>query len=289
MNAVIRPMESRYTLNSVIAHSPEMQGVVKDARSFSMKSDSLFIHGERGTGKRYIARAIHNESPRGDQPFVVVRCDTLSVDIFEKVLFGDILTKHTGKFDEAGEGSILFMHLDELNPVAQERLVRTLEEGRYENGFHETRLVNSRLMATGDREAMEKRAHQGYFSSELLHKFTSLELRMPTLAERLDDIPHLVVMFLEDLAKRESIEAPTVPYHYMELLMNVQWAENVRQLRNHLESVMVLSHGEFTPEILLEHFERTGEQATIKGALQGLWNKLRGTETAPTLASVTSK
>jgi DNA-binding NtrC family response regulator len=69
----------------------------------------------------------------------------------------------------------------------------------------------------------------------------------------------------------------------------VPWAENVRQLRNHLESVMVLSHGEFTPEVLLEHFERTADPATIKGALQGLWNKVRGIEAKPTFASATMK
>lgn len=285
MNAVIRPVESRYTLNSIIAQSPAMLDAVRQARLFSMKSESLFVHGEKGTGKRYMARAIHNESRRGDQPLAVVRCDTLSVDIFEKVLFGDIVTCHVGKFDEASDGAVLFTRLEVLNPVAQERLLRTIEDGRYVNGFQETRILNCRFLATGNRTEIEKRIKQGYFSSELFEKFTTFDLRVPTLSERLDDMPHLVVTFLHDLSQREGIESPTVPYHYMELLMNVPWADNVRQLRNHLESVMVLSHGEFTPEILLEHFERTEQAATVKGAIQALWSRVRGTEATPTFAS----
>ncbi len=285
MNAVIRPIESRYTLNSVIAISPSMKETVKQARLLSMKRESLFIHGEKGCGKRYMARAIHNEGPRDDQPFTLVRCDTLSVEVFEKVLFGDIVTRRTGKFDEAGEGTMLFARLEELNPVAQERLYRTLREGRYENGFHEARLVSCRMMATGNPQELEKRVKLGYFSSELYQLFTANRLRMPSLSERTDDLPHLAVNFLQEFAQREGIEAPTVPYHYMELLMNVPWAENVRQLRNHLESVMVLSHGEFTPEVLMEHFERESEPATIKGAIQGIWSKIRGAEAKPIMAS----
>jgi DNA-binding NtrC family response regulator len=284
MNAIIRPIESRYTLNSVIAISPPMRDAVKQARLQSMKQNALFIHGEKGSGKRFLARAIHNESPHGDQPFAFVRCDTLTVDIMEKALFGDLVTKRTGKFDEAGEGTILFARLEDLNPVAQERLVRTMRDGRYENGFHETRLLNCRLMATGNQAEIEKRVKLGYFSDELYEMLSKAELRMPALAERADDLPHLAVHFLQEFAKREGIEPPSVPYHYMELLMNVPWAENARQLRNHLESVMVLSHGEFTPEVLMEHFERDPDAATIKGAIQGLWSKIRGAEAKPLMA-----
>jgi two-component system nitrogen regulation response regulator NtrX len=127
--------------------------------------------------------------------------------------------------------------------------------------------------------------NQGYFSAELYTKFSNLNLQMPTMAQRMDDLPHLVSTFLQDLSSREGIDTPSVPYHYMELLMSVPWAENVRQLRNHLESVMVLSHGEFTPEVLLEHFEQAAEPATIKGALQGLWNRVRGVEAKPHFVS----
>ena len=285
MNAVIRPIESRYTLNSEFANGPLMKDLVKRARALSMKPDPLFVDGERGCGKRFLARAIHNEGPGGDQPFALVRCDTLSVDVLDKVMFGDMTTKRVGKFDEAGEGTILFARLEDLNPVAQERLLRTLTERRYENGFHETRLVNCRLMATGNKSEVEELVRKGYFSAELYRMFSTASLRMPTLAERREDLPHLATEFLKEFALREGIETPTVPFHYMELMMSVSWADNVRQLRNHLESVMVLSQGEFTPEVLMEHFERDGEAATIKGAIQGLWSRIRGTEAKPLAAT----
>jgi DNA-binding NtrC family response regulator len=115
--------------------------------------------------------------------------------------------------------------------------------------------------------------------------FAESSIRVPALMERKDDLPHLVTNFLHEFSKREGIEAPAVPFHYMELLMSVSWAENVRQLRNHLESVMVLSQGEFTPEVLMEHFERESEPATIAGAIQTLWSKIRGTEARPLAAT----
>ena len=278
MNAVIRPIESRYTLNSVTADSPAMREFIKRAHQLSMKQGALLLHGDKGAGKRYLARAIHNEGSRSEQPFAIVRCDSLSVDVYEKTLFGDLITRRIGKFDEAGEGTLLFARLEDLNPVAQERLHRTLVEKRYENGYHETRMVNCRLMATANRNVLEERMRLGYFSEDLYKMFAEDSVRVPTLMERKEDLPHLVGMFLQDFAKREGIEAPAVPFHYMEMLMNVTWAENVRQLRNHLESVMVLSHGEFTPEVLMEHFERETEPATIAGAIQTLWSKIRGTE-----------
>jgi DNA-binding NtrC family response regulator len=115
----------------------------------------------------------------------------------------------------------------------------------------------------------------GHFSRDLFTRLSQSTLRMPSLAERQADIPFLVRDLLEQFAQREQIPIPTVPYHYMEMLTKVSWPENIRQLRNHLESVMVLSEGQFHPEVLLAHFDQVQAPATIKGAFQTLLGKLQ--------------
>ncbi|MBU1983857.1 hypothetical protein KJ815_05550, partial [bacterium] len=145
------------------------------------------------------------------------------------------------------------------------------------------RKVTCRVVATGNRAALEEQVRYGRFSMDLLQWLSQSELRMPSLSERREDIPKLVMAILRDFAQREHVAAPSVPYHYMELLMTVSWPENVRQLRNHVESVIALSNGVFDPEIIREHFQPAASSATIKGALHMLWNKLRGASAAPSL------
>jgi DNA-binding NtrC family response regulator len=210
------------------------------------------------------------------QAVAVANCEMLTVEAFDRILCGDRQSREPGMFEQAADGSLLLLDLDELSPVSQERLVAILEKGRYTTGTGETRLISCRLITTGNGAEIEKRIKLGQFSEELYRRLSPARVKMPPLAERRDDIPHLVVEFLHDLAQREGIEAPPVPSHYMELLMTVAWSENVRQLKNHIESVMVLSGGVFDPAIINEHFIPEGQPATIKGAFEGLLSKLRG-------------
>lgn len=270
-----RRLDIRHTFDTLIASSAAMRQVMTVARRLAAESRPTFVDGDAGTGRRFMARVLHQESPRGVQPFVALRCGILTVNVFDRTMFGDDRTGTIGKFEEAADGTLLLTDLEELNPVSQERLYKVLADERYTTADCESRYITSRVISTGRRAEIEKQILAGQFNEKLFAKLSQTSLRMPSLSERHQDIPDLVITVLRDLSERESIEMPAVPFHYMELLMNVAWPENVRQLRNHIESVMVLSGGQFNPDIIREHFVPEGSPATIKGALQGLLNKLR--------------
>jgi len=270
-------------IESLVVNSRAMQDVLASVRLLAKEDGPVFIDGEAGTGRKLLTRVLHEEGLHGHKPMVMIRCDVLTVDAMDRILFGDAQSGVMGKLEEADEGTLILTDLEDLNPVAQERLADILTAGHYITAAGENRRLTFRIVGTGHFEAVRNHVKLGRFSEELLEFFSQSILRMPTLSERREDIPYLVTGALRDLAERERIDMPSVPYHYMELLMTVSWPENVRQLRNHVESVMALSNGMFDPEIIREHFQPQESPATIKGALQTLWNKLRGTVANPAL------
>jgi len=239
----------------------------------ALRTDPVLITGAPGTGKSLLARVIHEEgNPSG--PFVMVDCATLTSDVMHETLYGDRGTNALGRFEMAEEGTLVLCGIENLNPLAQEHIARALETGRYTNHAGDRRAFACRVIATADSAELENLQQTGLFNPDLLRMLSATSLRMPSLADRREDIPALSVYILDELATREKIDRPSVPYHYMDLLTKVTWQENARQLRNHLESVMVLSEGRFDPEIILEHFVTEESPATIKSALQALWRKV---------------
>jgi DNA-binding NtrC family response regulator len=269
------------TLNKLVAVSRAMSEAVKTAKQLADGDVPVLVAGDPGTGKKLLARVLHEESRRADRPLAIVRCEALTVAALDRTLFGDESSGAKGKLEEAADGTLLLLNLEELNPVAQERLLEVLEQGGYRTAAGETRPLNCRIVCTGDTSVLRSEVRVGRFSAQLFRRLSAETLRMPSLAERREDIPHLVVDILREFAQRERVEPPVVPYHYMELLMNVSWQENVRQLRNHVESVIALSEGIFDPNIIREHFTPVGSPSTIKGAFETLLGKLRGQTPKP--------
>jgi DNA-binding NtrC family response regulator len=268
-------LENRRVLDRLIAASRAMRDALAAARQAASSADPVFVDGQTGTGRKLLARIVHGEGPRASRPFVTVRCDTLTVDVLDRVLCGDPRSAEAGVLEQAADGTLLLADLEELNPVAQERLAWILAKGSFPDGLYRSVPIRCRIVCTGKASEIRKRVKLGYFSEELWKRLSAETLHMPSLAERRDDIPLLVAEILRELGELECFDPPAVPYHYMELLTNVAWPENVRQLRNHVESVMVLSEGNFDPEIIREHFVPEGEPETIKGAVQTLFKKLR--------------
>jgi DNA-binding NtrC family response regulator len=267
--------ESRYCLDTITARSRAMRETIGKARPLAHSVEPLLIQGEKGAGKTMLAKAIHNEGYRSEKPFVSLRSSMLTLDMLDKILFGDPATGMKGKLEEAAEGTLLIEGIESLSLIAQQKLLDVLRKGRFENCYREARNLSCRIIATANREELDRLVNRGLFLAELLTLLSTKTLDMPSLSERADDIPYLVTELLDSFSLREGIELPSVPYHYMELLTKVAWPGNVRQLRNHLESVMVLSRGEFEPAIILEHFEQRPASSGIKSALQTLWGRLR--------------
>lgn len=266
-------MESRYTLSNLVARSAVMQKLLSEAEVMAEDERRLLIFGESGSGKRLLARAVHNSSERAAKPFVEVAPETLRVETLERTLFGDT-TGNRGLFETASEGTLCLANVDQLNPVAQIRLAEVMAEGIYTTGAQERRCLDCRIVATADRNALAHKINDLTFSTELYDELTKQHLTMPALRQRMLDLPHIVSDILEVFSMRERVARPTVPYHYMELLLRVEWPENIRQLRNHLESVMALSEGRFEPEILLAHFDEVDAPQTLRGLVREWVTKL---------------
>lgn len=265
----------------LITASQAMQRTMAAAHQAAQSQAPLLIHGETGTGRRLLARFVHEEGHSDRRPLIAVRCDTLTVENTDRVMFGDPVTGSPGVLEQAEGGTLLLCNLEDLNPVAQERLLGVVTTETFITAAHDRRRLSCRIMATADESALNEQSRYGHTSRDLLAWISQSKLRMPSLDERREDIPKLVVGILNDFSQRERVTPPTVPYHYMELLMTVAWPENVRQLRNHVESVLALSDGMFDPEIIREHFQSTEAEATIRGALKGLWSRLNAAPATP--------
>lgn len=279
-------MDATRAVNKLVVVSRAMTEAVRTAVKLASSADPVLVDGEAGVGKKLLARVLHEEGVRACKPLVVVRAETLTVNVLDRVLMGDPQSGAKGRFEEAGEGTLILLNLEELNPVAQERFLSVLEKGRFSTAAGDVRVLSCRFVCTADAAAVEELVRVGRFSDDLLKRLSVKTLHMPSLSERREDIPHLVVDILHDFSQREHIDSPSVPYHYMELLMNISWQENVRQLRNHVESVMTLSEGVFDPEIIREHFTPVSSPATIKGAFESLMGRLRGQAVKPAISTM---
>ena len=267
-------MESRYTLGSIVARSNAMQQIIPEVQAAAKDNSRLLIVGEIGVGKKALARAIHYSGARTAQPFISVPCERLTPDSVDRILFGD--KDSLGVLEEAAEGTLLLSGLEDLGPIAQDRLLAILRAESSHRIDSESRKNNVRIIATASIEDFGEVVERGSFPEELQEMLSESMIEMPALSEREADMPYIVNDILKEFAARERIETPSVPFHYMELLTKVAWPENAQQLRNHVESVMVLSEGVFNPEILLAHFEEIEAPQTIRAAVHELLSKLSG-------------
>jgi DNA-binding NtrC family response regulator len=281
-------MESRYTLGSLIARSDAMRAILPEAERAANGAERLMIVGDTGVGKKLLARAIHYSGIRSSKPFVTLHCERLIPENVDRILLGEPYEQTKGKLEEAAESTLLLAGIENLCPVAQERLLHLLKEETFTTGSGETRMNDARILATACSDALTEQLSQGSFPQELYEMLSESSLIMPSMAERADDIPFIVADVLREFSARERIETPAVPFHYMELLTKVEWPQNAQQLRNHLESVMALCEGTFEPAILLAHFEEIETPQTIRAAVHSLLTRLSG-QNESQLASVLGK
>ncbi|MBK6766020.1 MAG: sigma-54-dependent Fis family transcriptional regulator [bacterium] len=266
-------MESRYTIGTLVARSAAMRRLVDQATLQVQSENPVLIVGDIGTGKRLLARALHNSSDRVDRPFVTMPAERLVPDALETLLFGSSKGE-IGAFERADTGTLLLTGVESLSPVAQERLNQVFESGVYRTAKQELRDCSARVLCTAHSGQLASLLAKGAFAESLYEKMSYSVLSMPSMAERNADIPYLVQDVLQTFAERERVPRPSVPYHYMELLTRVEWPENARQLRNHVESVMALSEGRFEPAILLAHFDQIESPQTLKGLVRDLLQRL---------------
>ena len=227
--------------------SPKIRGVFEVAAKASASDVPVLLRGESGTGKSVLARMIHSLSPRKAQPFVVVNCPTLSEELLASELFGHSKGSFTGAVrDQAGrveaaEGGTLFLdEIGEIAPSLQAKLLRFLEDKEFERiGENKTRRANVRTVAATNRE-LEAHVRNGLFREDLLYRLNVIDLQLPPLRERPEDILRLAQRFLLFFAKAARRQPPVLSKAAEDALLGYAWPGNIRELRNAIERAVIL-------------------------------------------------
>jgi len=250
---------------NLIGKSPKMQEVFKIIRQTAESDSSVLITGESGTGKELVARAIHYNSQRKGGRFVPVNCGAIARELIEAELFGYVKGAFTGAnrdktgFLELASGGSLFLdEIGETSPDFQVKLLRVIQEGEFNKvGSPHLSKINIRVIAATNRN-IEKSISDGTFREDLFYRLNVIAIRIPPLRQRREDIPILVLHFLEKYSKkRPDRKQKEISPHALEALMRHDYPGNVRELENAIEYAVAFSHGdEITQNDLPANFRK---------------------------------
>ncbi|MDQ3804092.1 MAG: sigma-54 dependent transcriptional regulator [Acidobacteriota bacterium] len=243
-----RELDRRYSFSQIIGTSEALQQVFRLVEKVAATNTNVLIQGESGTGKELIARAIHHNSPRADRPFVAINCGALPETLLESELFGHTKGAFTGAtsarpglFRSAEGGTVFLDEVGEISPAMQVRILRAVQE-------HEVTPVGSsapvqfdaRLICATNRD-LEKEVTEGRFREDLFYRLNVIELHLPPLRERREDIPLLARHFITRTAREQQQNEKAVEPDALTALLNYHWPGNVRELQNAIERAFTLS------------------------------------------------
>jgi DNA-binding NtrC family response regulator len=248
-----RIAEDRRLPESVVAKSPLMQSVFRDASLVAPSETRVLITGESGVGKEVVADVIHAWSPRVAGPLIKVNCAAIPETLLESELFGHEKGAFTGahaqrigRFEEASQGTIFLDEVTEMSPGLQAKLLRVLQDGRFQRvGSNKELRTEARLLAATNRD-LEKEVEKGKFREDLFYRLNVMEIHIPPLRERREDIIPLATLFVSQFTERRARFSADV----IHCLETYKWPGNVRELRNAMERATLLSHGDL---VLPEH------------------------------------
>jgi two-component system response regulator GlrR len=243
----------------IITRSPRMEDLLRQAKLVADSDASVLIFGESGTGKELLARAIHRASRRHDQPFVAVNCGAIPSDLLESELFGHArgaftgaIQAHKGLFQAADGGTLFLDEIGDMPLPLQVKLLRVLQEGEVRPvGSTQAIPVDVRVISATHRD-LDSQREQGLFREDLFYRLNVVSLKLPSLAERREDIPLLAAHILQRLGERYRKPASTLAPDAMALLVAAPWPGNVRQLLNLLEQAVALTTTPLIPATLVQ-------------------------------------
>jgi len=253
-----RQLDSKFGLENIVGASPSMREVFDDVQQVAPTRATVLLEGESGTGKELIAKVIHQLSPRARQPMVTVHCAALSPTLLESELFGHEKGSFTGaherrigRFEQAQGGTLFLDEIGEIDASTQVKLLRFLGERSFERvGSNKTLTADVRLIAATNKN-LQDLVKAGTFREDLFFRLHVVEIRLPRLRERHEDIPLLAQTFLAEFASENQKPITAFTPEAMELLLRYHWPGNVRELRTAIEHAVVLCRTEkITPRDL---------------------------------------
>ena len=231
---------------NIIGQDSKMLDIFKQIRDVAGYDYPVHISGETGTGKELVSNAVHNESGRAGAPFVPINCGALPEGLIESELFGHIkgafsgaIRDKKGRFELADGGTIFLDEVAELSNNMQVKLLRFLQEGKFERvGGEQTNSVNVRVISATNKE-LKKAVKQGTFRDDLYYRLNVIPIRLPPLRDRKIDIPLLVEHFLQEAGERYNRKPLKISSKAMALMLDYRWPGNVRELQNAIQFAIV--------------------------------------------------
>jgi len=265
--ALRRELDQHYSFSEIIGNSAPIQAVFRLIKKVASTNANILVQGETGTGKELVARAIHRHSPRSDKPFVAINCGALPESLLESELFGHTKGSFTGAIGDkkglirAAEGGTLFLdEIGEIPNALQVKLLRALQEHEVTPvGATSPIKFDARIVAATNRN-LEEEVGKGNFREDLFYRLNVIEIYLPPLRERREDIPLLVKHFVSKIAKEQKTQEKTVTKEALSAILNFSWQGNIRELQNAVERAFILSGNEIDLESLPPKLKRTSQQ-----------------------------
>lgn len=245
-----RDSEDRFHYGSMVGRSPHMLRVFELIARIAQTDITVLIEGESGTGKELVARALHDTSSRARRPFIVVNCGAMPESLLESELFGHVRGAFTGAvnnkrglFEEANGGTIFLDEVGETSPALQVKLLRFLQHGEVKRvGSNDVLYLNVRVLTATNR-SLEKMVAEGHFRSDLYYRLNVIQIVLPPLRERAEDIPLLANHFLKKAVGRMKKPVREISPEGLRLLNSYAWPGNIRELENVMERAAALAIG----------------------------------------------
>lgn len=243
-----KQLRKKYSFGGLIGDSPRMQTVYEMIEKIFDIDSTVLITGESGTGKELIAKTIHFNSSRSQQPFVPLNCAAIPKDLLESELFGHekgaftgALNTRIGRFELASNGTLFLDEIGELDMSLQGKLLRVIQGKEFERvGGSRTIKVDVRIITATNKD-LEKAIAEGKFREDLFYRLNVIPIHLPALRDRTEDIPLLVDFFKKEFARKRKREALKITLAAMQCLLGYYWPGNVRELENLLERLTILA------------------------------------------------
>lgn len=244
-------VRDRYHFDNIIGQSPRMLALYDLLEKVSPTKTNILVTGESGTGKELVAKAIHYNSPRKDRPFVTLNCGAIPEPLIESELFGhmkgaftDAIATKKGLFEVADEGTLFLDEISELPLLMQVKLLRVLQDREFKRvGGTEDLRVDVRIIAATNKD-LEEAVREKRFREDLFYRLNVIQIKLPPLRERIDDIPRLVMHFLKKFSSELNKSISSVSPEAHRLLQDYAYPGNVRELQNIIERAVALETSE---------------------------------------------